>query len=185
MAKRNINLLPPDEQKENRIADLNVEVRNFGFLIGLSLVILAGFFAVNEIILLRELNANAEEISAKNAELMELKKTPLRQQMESLNLDLRNFLVLSAAEVYWSNALKELASVMPADITLDHLKLDEKSQKIEIDGHAATRNSVLVLRENILASPYFRNINFPLANLEKEKDLNWKYSFYVNPEAFK
>jgi len=185
MAKKNINLLPPDEQKQNRIADINVEVRNFGFWIGLSLVILAGFFAVNEIILLRELDANAEEISTKNAELAELKKTPLRQQMESLNLDLRNFFVLSTAEVYWSNALIELASALPADVTLDHLKLDKKLSRIEIDGHSSTRNSVLVLRENILASPYFRNINFPLANLEKEKNLNWKYRFYVNPEAFK
>lgn len=185
MAKKHINLLPPEEQQTNKIADADAEVRNFGFWVVMSFVFLAAFFAVYEIILQTELRRDIDELSIKNSELSELKKTPLRQQLEALNLDLENFQALSASQAKWSNVLAELARRTPPAVTLDKLSLDRASSKIEIEGHAGTRDAVLALRQNILSSPYFRNINFPLDNLEKETDLKWKYRFYVNPEFLK
>ena len=35
------------------------------------------------------------------------------------------------------------------------------------------------------AIDYFEKVNFPLANLEKPKDLNWRYRFFVKPEKLR
>lgn len=183
--KRFINLLPPEDQKQIRLAKLNTELISFGVWFGLSLLVLVALLFAGQIFLKAELNVSADHLAVKSQELDKLEQGSLKKQVEDFNLGLENFQKLEGAHENWSAILMELARLLPPGVTLDSVAVARDERKIEIAGRASTRTSALLLRTNIIASPYFVNVNFPLANLEKSIDVPWKYRFYFRPEELK
>lgn len=177
--KKLINLLPPEELKQRRLNEVGEEIRIFGFGIILTLALTAAVVAAGQFVLLDRHQAVTEILVTRQAELADLQKTKYRQQIDLLNASLANFAALEKLPDEWSNILQEFAKLVPQDLALDTFQVDLQTGKIEAAGRASSRASVLALRQNILASNYFGNVNFPLSNLEKDRDTAWKYRFYL------
>ncbi len=179
--KRSINLLPPKEQKTLILEGINQQLVSFGLGAIVSLVAMIFVIFVAQFFLASILEGNNARVDAKQAELIVLEKKQIQLQLDELNNTLKNFASLQKEKTVWSPYLMELARLLPPDVSLQTLTLTRETNKVELTGQAGTRESVLKLRENILNSEYFKNINFPLFNLESPRDVNWRYRFFLRP----
>lgn len=177
--KRNINLLPPDDQKLLIFEGHNRRIMQFGAWLILSLVLTAATALGAKFFLSATVRATSEQVQAKQAELVQIEESSVQTQVQVLDSNLQNFQNLDRQRMIWSGYLTELAKLLPHDIAVTSLTISRTTGKVEIAGTAATRESVLQLRENILASSYFEKINFPLFNLQQATNVNWKYQFFL------
>lgn len=179
--KRLVNLLPPQEQKQIKLQEVQNQLLSFGIWLFLSFLVLAVLLFVGRFFLRTELRLVFDQVAAEARILSEIRKGGLRNEIEAFNHNLENFQLLQEKHENFSKILMELGRILPSDVTIDKLVINRNDKKIEISGRAGTRVSILKLRENILASPYFTNVNFPLANLERPTDVTWRYRFYFDP----
>lgn len=180
---RQINLLPPSEQRTVRQLDVNRELVSFGAWLTVSLAVVALVFLAVTLTLRAELSGARALIQVKTEELDKLEQAFLQDEVVVLNQDLRNFEEILKQNKAWSGVLREVARNLPNDMVLDSLVIEPAAYRVEAKGRTADRDSVLLFRQNILNSEYFRNINFPLLNLEKAFGGEWEYRFFVNPEV--
>lgn len=181
-SKKRINLLPPQEQKEVARLEINAEILHFGIILISSLLILAAILFGMNLWLGRTVHQNDEEIAKYSSELEAYQGTSLRKEVTALNENMENFKELSEQSMEWSPFLIEFASLIPNDVTIDSLQMSRITGKVEITGKASNRSSVLALRQQVLDSKRFKNINFPLYNLETARNVSWKYRFYLRME---
>ena len=183
MTKKRINLLPPEEQKENHLRVTRLLIIRLGVLgIGSILVLTLILFSAR-LFLTTTLRQTEADIVANNKTLAGFAGAGLENEIATLNETITNFGSLEGAQKKWSPYLMELARLMPADVSLDSIVINRTSRKVELAGKAANRDSVLELRQNILSSAYFENINFPLYNLVTARNVAWKYRFYLKNNA--
>ena len=178
MVKRYINLLPPEEQKRVKLEALNFAVAGFGVWVLLSLVFFITLIFAAQVLLNQEIDDVNRQVAARQRELQNIKQPAAQKEIELLNRNSANLQALLPAHQDWTPILVELAAAVPSDLIVDSLVITREDRKIEITGHGATRESVLKLRESLHASSYFRNVNFPLSNLEKARNVEWKYRLY-------
>lgn len=177
--KRYINLLPPEEQKQIAASVRGAQLLSFGFLLLLSVAVLAAAIFAYQFWLRQELAAGAAEVRARTQALAELQSSQVQGEIREFNADLKNFSALAKTEgVLLGPVLLDMVRLLPADLTVDRISTSAEG-RIELAGRSGARASVLRLRQNILGSEKFVNVNFPLKNLEKPQDVNWSYRFYV------
>ena len=184
--RRYINLLPPTEQQELRGMQFSSHIREFAIWLCLSLGVLAMFFVAIRFYLKGELENSESRLAAEKELLDNVESSVFREDLDRFNGELADFQTLQGKQNKYSEVLVEIAQRMPKDMTLDTFTLDDKTGRIEIGGRAASRNSVLALRNSLLQSERFANINFPLTNLEKRTNVSWEYRFFLKkPKAQK
>ena len=144
-----------------------------------------GFTFVTKIYLNSQVALIDDQISNDKKILKSSDNEALRKQVEGLNNQVGAINNLQSGHYYWSRALVELSNILPPEISLDLIKIDRDTSKIEISGTAKTRDSVLQLWSNVIKSSYFKNVNFPLDNLEKATDDPFSFTFYVNVDKLK
>ena len=129
-----------------------------------------------------ELLSSAEQLAAQQSLMGSAETANLKKDVETFNKAMANFQKLSAGQQQYSVLLREIANLLPADLTVDRLTISADDHKIELGGRGGSRDSVLALRARLVDSAYFKNVNFPLANLQRAQDVSWSYRFYFLPE---
>lgn len=183
--KKYVNLLPQTQQASLRLAKISSLVLSFGIWVVLSLLVTAALLFAAQVYLGKKLEAATILLASRGDELGKLEQSVRKGEIEDLNLDLLNLQKLTGQSENLGPVLMEFAKLLPPDVTVDSITIMRADKKIEAAGRAGTRTSVLKLRQNILGSEFFKNVNFPLLNLEKPTDTNWKYRFFINPEKLK
>lgn len=182
---KQINLLPPSERRELQLQFLANRLLIFwvwvigGLLTFLFLALLTRFY------LDRDISVTEGRIAENKALLDSSDYKDLQDQILQLNRNIKEIKNLQSQHYYWSDALVELSNLVPPDMQLGQINFDKSSGAIVIVGQAKTRDSVIAFWSNVIKSEHFRNINFPLANLEKPELPDFSYTFYVNAEEFK
>lgn len=183
--KKNVNLLPPEEQEQIALEQSNFRIIKFGMWWVSSLLLLLVVLLASQFVLSQTAKSTDDQVAAQKLVLAAVERTAVLKQAESVNNTIANFQSLSAQDLRFSPFLIEFAKLLPVDVTIDTLIVSRSTKKVEVSGRAGTRESVLRLRENILGSKYFENVNFPLENLESARDVNWKYKFYLKTASLK
>jgi Tfp pilus assembly protein PilN len=180
-----INLLPKNEQKEVKLQFFAHSQLVFWIWIVISLVLFLILTLLAKIYLNNVQNQVAIEISQKQEELKSSDNAILKQQVETLNTQIKTIKTLQGQHVYWSNALVELGNLLAPDIQLNSLSIDRTTGKIDLQGTAGNRESVLKFWSDIHKSQYFQNIDFPLSNLNKSAGDPFTFTFYANLDKLK
>ena len=180
--KNYVNLLPEGEQKEIRLEKLTSHLLNFFVWIFLSLVALTLVFLATRFFLRSELKMVSEQIVQQRQVVSKEENQKLKMKLDDFNTDLANYVNLEKNHAVWSDVLVSFAQLVPPDVSIDSLVADRKSRNIKIAGFAKSRESVLKLRDYLLSSDYFEQVNFPLSNLAKPTNLSFHYSFYVKAD---
>lgn len=178
MKKQFANLLPPKEQEQLRLKQATSQVLEFGIWSLISLGVCGAILFGGSLVYGIEQQSLTDQLATQSAVLKSFEKQVLEQDVEQLNQDLKNFQILSDQHKNLAPQLVELAQLFPEDVTLDSFLWNRIDGKVKVSGRAGSRESVLSLRTNLLSSKYFRDIDFPLDNLEKANDLNWRYTFF-------
>ncbi|MBI4128139.1 MAG: PilN domain-containing protein [Parcubacteria group bacterium] len=178
-----INLLSPQEKTERVIAEryryaYQILFAGAALIIGAIIILFAMqvFFTlhtrtVKEMVEAQETLVETPQVQA------------LEKDVTTFNAYLKRIDALIMAHPAWSRILADIANRIPEGIQLTRLDAETKTGVINLGGKARTRDEVLALRTNILGSPFFTGANFPLANLEAERDIEFSYSFFLKEDA--
>lgn len=76
----------------------------------------------------------------------------------------------------WSVLLEELAAKTPAEVNFSYVKIDKMAETIKIRGRVRSRDALLVFKNNLENSAAFTDIDFPVKNILKQKDIDFEIS---------
>lgn len=180
-----INLLPKTEQKEIHYELMSHQLTNFWLWIVLSLALLF-ILSLLSVFQIKRLSHGADgEIAASRQALSSASNQELEKQVLLLNNEIKKIDLLRASHYQWSEALVELSSIIPGDMVIDILSLDRATGKIDMTGFASDRESIIKFWSDMHKSKYFKNINFPLSNLEQPRNTAYQFTFFINDEQIK
>ena len=181
---KQINLLPKSQQQEVKTQVLARKLVVFWIWVAGSLVVLLLLALATRLYLNREIASTQKQIDADKALLATSDYRGLQKEVISLNTDIGEIANLRAQHYEWSDALVQLANLVPPTMQLNTVTLDASTGAIQIAGQAKTRQDVIAFWQNVIKSQYFTNIDFPLTNLEKADLPAFTFTFYVNKDKF-
>lgn len=182
---RIINLLPKTEQKEIMLEQVAGQLLNFWLWVIGSLLIVFILLIVTIVKLNITITETETEIAKNKEALKSAANQQLEKQVVNLNVEIDKIHKLRSEHYRWSNGLIELGSIIPSDLVIDFLSLDRATGKAEISGTAEDRGSILKFWADMHKSKYFKNIDFPLTNLERARDTSYSFTFYINDSQIK
>lgn len=171
-----LNLLPPAQQDYlhyeriylycRRVALLFLTFTVFisGILLGARLLLQDNFSAV----LTSNNNLNGHDYG-------------IEQQISNINRDLRNVQTIQANFVKWSELMVDLSRVVPPNVQLSYLDLEQNNHTFNLTGLAAARDDYLKLQANLEQLPYLKNVSSPLTNLLQRTNVNFQFTGTFNP----
>lgn len=182
---KQINLLPKSERQELKLQLFSEQFISFWIWVMISLVFLVGLTYSAKIYLSGQVASAESQINLEKQVLKTSDNEMLKQKVDELNNQINLIKSMDGQHYYWSKALVEVGNLLPTDISLDSLSMDRTTGKVDIKGTAADRESVLKFWANIHKSEIFRNVNFPLENLNRPKDDPFVFSFFIVPDKLK
>lgn len=171
-----LNLLPFQQKRELKLNLLNQAAIRVAISIIFMILILALLLLIARIIININLIETEKELSfwQSRAEIKELEI--LEKNIGELNKNLIFLNGLYQNQNKFSSFLENLAKDVPVDIRLDNVFLGESSA-VNISGFAPTRNALINFKNVLEKAPYVSEFNFPLSNLTKATNINFRLSF--------
>lgn len=177
-----INLLPEKEKKQFKLHILNRQIIVSGlFSIGAIL-----FLSIFMLIIYLTLFLTQSQIKQSNVLFSEAQE--LEERISQLNKELAGFInqrleylnQIEDKKIYWSEVLEQLTIITPDNVRLVLLETDKKEEnKIKIGGNAKTRDDVLLFQKILEQEKQFIEIESPLSNFVKQKDVDFYFSFKI------
>jgi hypothetical protein len=82
--------------------------------------------------------------------------------------------------------LQKFALVVPVGVQVQSFAVDSGRRQVSISGIAPTRDLVILLHDNIAKdSDHFSNVDYPLENVARPKDISFHYTFQVKEDVLK
>ncbi len=183
---RIINLLPKPKQQELRYEAI---YHSLITVFWISVLSFAAVFALQygaKLYLKYQAEQLAGNIIRLTQEVNKQDNAAVKQKITAINNVISDYKNISEQNPRWSNLLKAFVPVVPEGVHISSFIVDNKTKLVTINGYAPTRESVITLYNNILADPEnFTNIDYPLENVAKPIDINFHFSFNVQPDVLK
>lgn len=174
-----LNLLPPSEKKRLELTKLSrltvlLTVWFLVFLVVFALLLTATFFSLS--ILLHEQKKLIEirQSDPKTQHLLEIE-----EKIERTNQIIRQVCLKQKELILWTSPLEEISKITPSGIYLTNLSYQTTKNQITLNGWANERENLLGFQKLLEESSFFKEVKAPLANLVKQKDIN--FSFTLKP----
>lgn len=180
-----LNLLPKEEVKELQYEQYGSQIFRFWTSTVLALIVLFVISLAGNFWLSQKISINNSEIENKKQELSTAATKQLEQEVSELNAQIRLIDSLRRNHYYWSNALIELSYLLDTDAKFTSVQMDRETGKVQVNGEAGDRDSVLAFWAAVKKSEMYKNIDFPLTNLEKDEGAEYTFTFFINPEKVK
>lgn len=178
--KKYTNLLPKEEQREISLEKISGRLFRFFLVILASLCILIVAFAAGRLYLQAKISSIRDRIELQENVVSKEDNLKLKQELNEFNGHLSNLVNMEQHHAQWSEVLIEFARLLPQDVAVDSISASRETGFVRITGFALNRDSVLQLRKDLLASPYFKDVNFPLSNLNRATNVTFSYSFFID-----
>jgi len=182
---KTINLLPKEQSRQLRLEILSGQLVSFWMWIIISMVFVLVLSLTAAFLLKERIGINQEEIELKKSALRTQATQELEQEVSSLNNQIKIVNNLRKDHYYWSQAMAELTRMVDSETRLTNVRMERTSNKITVSGVAADRESMLSFWSSVTKSDLFKDIDFPLANLEKPTEVPFYFSFYVDEKLIK
>lgn len=181
-----INLLPKEKQKEFVYRKI---FRGLKVLCGIvfasfALVVLLQFGS--RLYMEREVNKLRAETDAIRAVSNQEENTELKKQIQFINSQMTDFNTLSTESPKWSPVVRAFVRLVPSDVYVQSFAVEITKRQVNITGFAPKRESVIQLYNNISAdSEHFANIDYPLENVSRPTDVQFRFSFTIQEGVLK
>ncbi len=178
--------MPKPKQQEIKYQRVALGIKT---LVILSIMTFGVVFLVQTLIILylnHELSSVRSNITRLSSEVNEDENGKVKEQIKSINNVLHDYRSLAGASSRWSKMLRALVPLVPETVNLKSLTVDAAKKSVTITGFSPTREGVIELHDNIEADKNnFMNINYPLENVAKPKDVTFHFTFWVKEELLK
>ena len=174
-----INLLPPSEQKLIHQEKIFANVKTFLFWSFFTYAIFAGLLIGGKYYVIYTTSSVDSEIERQKAIISKQDNINLKKEIDRNNAIVSDYNTIAKNIEKWSSTLRTFANLVPQDVYVTNLSANTKTGRIDVNGVGGTRESVLLMRDNILEIDKFKNIDLPFENLKKERDVDFHYTFYL------
>ena len=103
----------------------------------------------------------------------------LREEIAGINKGLALIDKIQQRQKLSPLLLADLSEMAPAGIQFSNFFYDNKTQKVVLDGRAATREDFLAFKSSLEQYPKISNIDSPLSNLTKPTENTFRLSFIL------
>jgi len=178
-----INLLPLKEKKEFLMEGTKRMVIVLWFLFLFFLVCLALILLSIKIYLQGQIDSNKNYLANTEKEFLESESEEYRSRITEANSKIEELNSFYEKRVNFSNVLEKVSALLPADIYLTDVSLgqitEDKERKIVValSGFAPVVDDVVEFENNLKGE--FENVDFPLSNWVKEKDIDIYVTFKI------
>lgn len=152
----------------------------------MTFVLVALFQFGSRLYMEREVKRLARETEAIKAVSNKEENAELKKRIQQLNSQMADFNTLSKDAPKWSGVLRSFARLVPSDVYIQTFNADIAKRQVNITGYAPRRDLVIALYNNIVAdTEHFANIDYPLENVAKPTDVQFRFSFTVQEGVLK
>jgi Tfp pilus assembly protein PilN len=174
-----LNLLPPQEKKEIEFLRFFRLIASLGIwltviLIIFSLILVSAFFSLDLL-----LDSQQELIETRKQEEKNQSLAQIEERINQANSNISKIFLKQQGIILWTLILEELTEIIPEGLSLDLLSSSKESRKIKLNGFSPDRDKLLVFAESLKQSSYFQDIESPLSNLIKQKDIDFTLNFLI------
>ena len=175
-----MNLLSPAEKRDLRITEFNRLVFSLASWLLVILVIFSIFLAsafLSLSILLKE-QTNLITIRESEPQMQNLLK--IEDKIRQTNQVIKQINSKQRQMVLWTPLLEGLTKIVPTGVCLTTLAYQSNSNQIILNGWANQREDLLRFQKSLEENPFFAEVETPLANLVKEKDIDFSFTLQLN-----
>jgi Tfp pilus assembly protein PilN len=144
-----INLLPPEVKEHYRYASFNTHLRGWLITICVALVGLAAISGGGLLYLRQISNSYDQQIAESTANLQRQKIDETRRQVNAISGSLKLSVQVLSKEVLFSQLLKQLATLTPANTALSSLNISQDQTALDIVADTADYNAATQLQVNL------------------------------------
>ncbi len=146
----------------------------FILLLSSNILLWGGYFLEKE---LSEWEMRVYSINNRNPELV--------QEITKINTTLENLNQIQQDYIAWSKILLEFSELIPKGNKLNNMNINAKAGTFKIEGFSFTRQDLLQLQENLNQSSIIIEVDAPLSNLLKSKNIDFEFSGRIDLSKFK
>ena len=171
-----LNLLPSQEKRNLELVELSRLLVSLAswiliFLIIFTLFLVSTYFSLS--ILLKE-QKKLIEIRQSDAQMQSLLE--IEERIKQTNQIVKQVYSKQQEIVLWTPLLEEITEIVPSGIYLTNLSYRVTNNQITLNGWANQRENLLRFQKSLEESSFFEEVKAPLANLVKQKDIDFSFT---------
>ncbi|HTB49265.1 MAG TPA: hypothetical protein VK712_04240 [Verrucomicrobiae bacterium] len=147
-----INLLPPDLKRDYRFARRNVSLRRWVIIFMIALLGLGGLATYGLLALHQSTTRYNKQIAANNLLFQKEDFSGTQKQVQDISSNFKLVVKVLGQEVLFSQLLKQIAAIIPANADLTGLNINQTQGAIDISAIATDYNTATQVQVN-LADP--------------------------------
>ncbi len=183
---REINLLPKIRQQEFQN---ELIVRSLYFVIWIScasFVLVLALQYATKLYLQNRLQSTQNRTELLISQVNKQDNAQIKQKIKAINNVITDYKNLLESTPKWSKVIEAFAVLPPSEVNINTFIIDAAKKSITITGASPTRELVIALHDKIEQDQeHFYNIDFPLENIVKAKDVSFHFTFFIKDELFK
>lgn len=164
-----LNLVSAEQKKEIKLRHLYGFIKKISLTLIVIAIVIAIILLVAKIVLQLKFNNIVEQTT-----LVTKNNQGYNSKVREINGKLGFIAKIQDEYIPWSNLIKKLAAITPADINFSYLKLDAQDKTISLKGKAKFRDSLLDFKDEMAANPVFQNIGFPIKNILEKENIDFE-----------
>ena len=170
-----LNMVSAEQKKEIRLRHIYGFVKTINLTLIIITIAIAIILLAAKIILQSKFNDTISQTT-----LVTKTNQSYNNNIREINNKLNFIAKIQTEFIPWSNLIKNLAEITPADIDFYYVKLDSLEQTIKINGRAGLRSSLLNFKEKMKATAYFKEIEFPIKNILEKENIDFEINAKLN-----
>ncbi len=170
-----LNLVSSEQKKEIKLRHIFSLIKKINLTLIAITIVIAIILLSAKIILQLKFNQIVTQTT-----LVTKNNQGYNNQVREINNKLNFVATIQDDFVPWSNLLKNLAEMTPADINFYYLKINGEEQSIKIKGNAKLRDSLLNFKNSMENSPTLKNIDFPIKNILEKENIDFEINSKIN-----
>ena len=178
MIKITLNLLSPTQKEYLRYERAYLQIRTVMWLMLTFTVIISGLLLVARLML----QDNYATVLTTTT-LVNDKNKSIDRDIASLNKSLKEAESIQANFIKWSKIIIDINKVIPDNVEISYLNLEQKTRLFNLNGKALKRDDFLTLKTNLETLPYFEELSSPLTNLLLREDVNFEFTGKIKKES--
>ncbi|MFC1629696.1 PilN domain-containing protein [Patescibacteria group bacterium] len=177
-----INLLPSQEKKELKSAELWRLVSILGNLLLL--------FLIFNILIFFSIKVNIQSKTEQRNVLVELEKKEmmvpevqqLRERVKTTNDDILKLNYFYQGQISLIEIFQKIAKILPQGAYLNSLSYQQASSQISLSGFCPTQKDLFEFKKDLERQEEFSDIYFPLFNWIQQTDIDFQVTFKIASE---
>lgn len=170
-----LNLVSAGQKKEIKLRHIYGLVKTIDLTLVIITITIAVILLIAKMILQLNFNNIVEQTT-----LVTRTNQGYNNNVREINNKLNFIKKIQDEFIPWSNLIKNLAEITPADISLHQIKISSPEQTIKITGRAGLRSSLLNFKDKMAAAAYFKDIEFPIKDILEKENIDFEINAKLN-----